>query len=88
MDKKNFSPAKLRTEVTSGGMIKFLREMKGWTQKYLAEKTGISISNISALEHDRQELGKRRAAVLAEAFGIHPVSVMYPEFHAAILKAA
>jgi len=88
MDKKKFSPAKIRTEVTSGGMIKFLREMKGWTQKQLSGKTGISITNISALEHDRQELGKRRAAVIADAFGIHPVSIMYPEFQTAVLKAA
>ena len=88
MDKKKFSPAKIRTEVTSGGMIKFLREMKGWTQKKLSEKTGMSITNISALEHDRQESGKRRAAVIAKAFAIHPVSIMYPEFQATILKSA
>lgn len=88
MEKKGYSPAKPRVEVNSGEMIKFLREMKGWTQAQLSEKTGISVTNISALEHERQELGKKRAAVISKAFGIHPVTIMYPEFQSFLLKAA
>jgi transcriptional regulator with XRE-family HTH domain len=88
MNKKPFSPAKVRTDLTSGGMLKFLREMKGWTQQQLAEKAGISITNISALEHDRQELGKKRAELFAKAFKVHPVTIMYPEFQSMVQKAA
>jgi len=59
-----------------------LRELKGWTQKTLAEHSGISVTNISLLENGRVDIGKKRAEQLARAFGVHPAIIMFPEYEA------
>lgn len=92
MNKKkahHYRPAKSHAKLTTGEAIKILRELKGWTQSELAKRSGVSATNISTLEHDRLDIGKRRAVQLAEAFGVHPAIIMFPEYEAeAILKAA
>jgi DNA-binding XRE family transcriptional regulator len=55
-------PAKSRISLSSGEVIRMLRELKEWTQEELAESSGISSTNLSALENDRVDIGKRRAA--------------------------
>jgi transcriptional regulator with XRE-family HTH domain len=57
-----------------------LRELKGWTQAELAERCGISTTNISLLENARVEIGKKRAEQIAKAFGVHPAIIMFPEY--------
>lgn len=86
---RDFSPASAHVRVTSGAVIRMLRELKGWTQEELAGRCGISGTNISLLENDRVTLGKKRAEMLAEAFDVHPALIMFPEHEArAIGKAA
>ncbi len=80
MDKKDFQPAKKRASITSGEVIRMLRELKGWTQEELASKSGINAKNISLLENDKIEIGKKRALQLATAFDIHPAIIMFPEY--------
>lgn len=80
--KKMFVPAKAHTELTPGKVIRMLRELKEWTQEELAKRCNITSTNLSALENDRIEIGKRRAEQLAEAFGIHPATIMFPEYEA------
>jgi transcriptional regulator with XRE-family HTH domain len=66
-----------------------LRELKGWTQEDLAKRCGINAANISLLEHDKLEIGKKRILQLANAFGVHPAIIMFPEYESKeILKAA
>lgn len=85
----DFVPAKVRATVTSGEVIQMLRELKGWTQEHLAQLSGIRASNISLLENNRIEIGKRRAEQLAKAFGVHPAIIMFPEYESLdIAKAA
>ena len=79
----DFVPAKPRAKMTTGEVIRMLRELKGWTQKELSSRCGISPSNLSQLEHDRLDIGKRRAEQLARAFGIHPAIIMFPEYEGA-----
>jgi transcriptional regulator with XRE-family HTH domain len=57
-----------------------LRELKGWTQTELATRCGISATNISLLENNKVEIGKKRAEQVAKAFGIHPAIIMFPEY--------
>lgn len=57
-----------------------LRELKGWTQQELAERSGINATNISMLENHRAEIGKKRAEQLATAFNVHPAVIMFPEY--------
>ncbi len=88
-NKDEFVPAKRHAVLTTGEVVKMLRELKGWTQEDLAKKCGINAKNISMLENNRLDIGKKRALQLAAAFGVHPAIIMFPEFEAdAIGKAA
>lgn len=84
----DFGPARAHAVVTTGEAIRMLRELKGWTQQELAERSGIGGTNISLLEHDRVEIGKRRAEQLAKAFGVHPAIIMFPEYEAEEIRKA
>lgn len=89
IDKKEFVPAKSHATLSTGEVIRMLRGLKEWTQGELALRSGISSTNISALENGRLEIGKRRAEQLAKAFEVHPAIIMFPEYDASgILKAA
>jgi transcriptional regulator with XRE-family HTH domain len=75
-----FVPARPHARLTTGEVIRMLRELKGWTQEELAKRSGINASNISLLENERVEIGKRRAEQLAKAFDVHPAIIMFPEY--------
>lgn len=78
--KKEFVPATSHIPLSPGEVIQMLRELKGWTQAELAERSGISATNLSLLENGRIELGKRRAEQLARAFNVHPATILFPEY--------
>lgn len=80
IDKSSYVPAKQHTVLTTGEVIKMLRELKGWTQEELAKYCSINAKNISALENDKIEIGKKRAIQLATAFDVHPAIIMFPEY--------
>ena len=65
---------KMSEEMTSGKAIRADRGLRGWTQKVLAEKLGVSIQNLSAMEHDRRPVSKKMALKLSEVFGVPPES--------------
>lgn len=46
----------------------------------LAKYSKISSSNISLLESNKIEIGKKRAEQLAKAFDVHPAIIMFPEY--------
>ena len=86
---KKFQPSRTYAKLSTGEVIRMLRELKGWTQEELAKRSGINAVNISMLENDRVEIGKRRAEQLAQAFDVHPAIVMFPEYETKeISKAA
>lgn len=86
---KDYGPAKVRASITTGETIRMLRDLKDWTQQELSKRSSISATNISLLENNRVDIGKKRAVQLAEAFGIHPAIIMFPEYEAIeITKAA
>ncbi len=86
--KDDFVPAKPHARLSSGEVIRMLRDLKGWTQAELARRCGISSTNLSLLENDRVEIGKRRAEQLAKAFEVHPAIIMFPEYEAAAIQHA
>lgn len=65
-----------------------LRELKGWTQEELARRSGISSTNLSALENDKLEIGKKRAEQLAKAFNVHPAIIMFPDYEVMDIQKA
>jgi len=86
---REFSASKPHVKLTTGEVIRMLRELKGWTQNELAKRSGISPTNLSLLENDNVDIGKRRAEQLAKAFKVHPAMIMFPEYESeAIQKAA
>ncbi len=78
----SFGPAKPHAKVSTGEVIRMLRELKAWTQADLAERSGINATNLSLLENDKVEIGKKRAEQLARAFDVHPAIIMFPEYEA------
>lgn len=85
---KDFTPAKTHVLVTTGEIIRILREKKEWTQAELASRSQISPTNISMLENDRLDIGKKRAVQLAKALGVHPAIIMFPEYEASEISRA
>lgn len=85
---KDFVLAEKHAVLTTGEVIKMLRELKGWTQGELAKRCLINATNISLLENNKVEIGKRRAEQLAQAFKVHPAIIMFPEYEAEEIKKA
>lgn len=79
---RKFIPAASHTRLVPGQVIRMLRDLKRWTQTPLAERSSISATNISLLEHERVDIGKKRAEQLARAFDVHPAIIMFPEYEA------
>ena len=88
MDETEFAPAKVRATLTTGEVIRMLRDLKGWTQEELARRSGINAKNISLLENGRVEIGKRRGEQLAKVFGVHPAIIVFPEYEAQFRQTA
>ena len=86
--KRMFGPAKPHAVLSTGEVIRMLRDLKGWTQAELARMSSIGVSNISLLENNRVEIGKRRAEQLAKAFDVHPAIIMFPEYEAKEIERA
>lgn len=80
MEKNDLSPAGHSILMSPGEMIRTLRELKEWSQLDMARETGISQTNISAIENGRVQIGKDRAIVIAEALGVHPGSIMFADY--------
>jgi transcriptional regulator with XRE-family HTH domain len=80
--RSGFGLAKAHAALSTGEVIRMLRELKGWTQADLAGRSGINVPNISLLENGRVDIGKRRAEQLAGAFDVHPAIIMFPEYEA------
>ena len=86
MKKNQFVIAKKHADITTGETIRILRELKEWTQVELSEKSGINYRNISMLENDKVDIGKKRTERLAKAFGIHPAIIMFPEYESDLMQ--
>lgn len=80
IDKNDFIKSKVHTAITPGEALKMLRELQGLSQNDLAKLTGITQSNISALENGSRQLGRDRALTLAKALHVHPAVLLFPDF--------
>lgn len=69
--------------LSPGEMIRELRFLKELSQLDLASITGISQTNISAIENGRVQIGKERAITLARALDVHPASIMFADYKGA-----
>jgi len=83
VDKSELIPAGQSILMSPGEMVRTLRELKGWSQLDLFAETGISQTNISAIENERVQLGKERVIVLAKALSVHPGAIMFADYNIA-----
>lgn len=88
VNNKEFSAARPHANLSSGEVIRMLRELKGWTQEELAKRSNVSPTNLSLLENDRVDIGKKRTLQIAAAFGVHPATIMFPEQEAVEIRKA
>jgi transcriptional regulator with XRE-family HTH domain len=80
INKKDFVRAKVRKKLSPGEMLKTLRELQELSQSDLSDLTGISQSNISAMETGARQIGRERALALAKALKVHPAVILFPDF--------
>lgn len=80
MKKKKFVKAKINVHMTPAEMLKTIRKLQGLSQLDLAKLTGMTQSNISALETGAKNMGRDRALVLAKALRVHPAVILFPDF--------
>lgn len=69
---------KSRLVLTPGEVVKELRQKKGWSQAVLADLVGMAQTNLSNIESGRSTLGEVRAILLAEALGVKPDFLLFP----------
>jgi len=68
-----------QVKATPGQIVRAFRTNFGLTLKELEQITGINYTNLSAIEHDRIDVGVRRAVLLAAAFGLEPQQILFPQ---------
>ena len=66
--------------LTTGSMLRILREKNGLSQNQLAKITGLTQPTLSGLENNRVALGVERAKVLAKALKAHPAVLLFPDW--------
>ena len=77
---KNYKEAQKRTDISIGESVKIIRELQKLSQNELSAITGIPQSTLSAIEHNKINLGVERAKVLARALKCHPAVLVFPSW--------
>lgn len=85
---KDFKKSSIRVKVSIGESVRIIRELQELSQNQLATLTGIPQSTLSAIEHDKVNIGVERAKVLARALKCHPAVLVFPGWHINDEKAA
>ncbi len=85
---KDYNKSKKRVDVSIGESVRIMRELQELSQNELASITGIPQSTLSAIEHDKINLGVERAKVLARALKCHPAVLVFPGWDIDKEKAA
>jgi len=75
---KDYEEAQQRVNVSIGESVRIIRELQELSQNELSSLTGIPQSTLSAIEHDKVNLGVERAKVLARALKCHPAVLVFP----------
>ena len=63
---------------TIGGLLRSLRTRKGWTLKQMSEQSGIPLSTLSKVEHDRLTLTYDKLQQLSQRLKLH-ISDLFAE---------
>lgn len=77
--REEFVKARPSAHLTSGEIVRILREKNDYSQNDLASKTHLTQATISSIENNRINLGIDRAKTLAKALHIHPAVLVFPD---------
>ncbi len=58
-----------------GRAIKLCRSQKGWTLRDLSKRSGMAVSHLSMIEHNKRDASMSAMQALANAFGM-PLNVL------------
>ena len=67
-----------KVRLTSGKILKAMRIRFDYTQKDVSNAIGISVSNLSALENDKRNLGVELAAKFSVLYGTRIEALLFP----------
>ena len=70
----NFKTGKL----TTGKILKAFRNRFGLTQKEVAKAVDVSVSNLSALENDKRNIGAELAGRFSVIYGVRVERLLFP----------
>ena len=87
-DIESYEEAKSIINVSIVESVQIIRELQELSQNQLSLITGIPQSTISAIEHNKINLGVERAKVLARALNCHPAVLVFPGWNINQEKAA
>ncbi|MCT4641497.1 MAG: helix-turn-helix domain-containing protein [Bacteriovoracaceae bacterium] len=65
-------------KLSTGKILKAFRNRFGLTQKEVAGAIGISISNLSALENDKRNIGAELAGRFSVIYGVRIERLLFP----------
>ncbi|MDC9728856.1 MAG: helix-turn-helix transcriptional regulator [Methyloprofundus sp.] len=85
---KDYQESPIREKVSIGESVRIMRELQELSQNELSTLTGIPQSTLSAIEHNKVNLGVERAKVLARALQVHPAVLVFPGWDIKQKKAA
>jgi hypothetical protein len=54
--------------------------------KFISQSESLLFKNISLLENNKVEIGKKRSEQLARALNVHPAIIMFPEYEAELIQ--
>ena len=77
---EDFFAVEPTSNLTTGTMVRILREKNGLSQNQLAKMTALTQPTLSGLENDKVVLGVERAKVLARALKAHPAVLLFPNW--------
>jgi transcriptional regulator with XRE-family HTH domain len=85
---KDYQESLIREKVSIGDSVRIIRELQELSQNELSVLSGIPQSTLSAIEHDKVNLGVERAKVLARALQVHPAVLVFPGWNIEQKEAA
>jgi DNA-binding XRE family transcriptional regulator len=83
---KQFRPAKKRITVSAGESVRIIRELQGFSQNQLAQRTGIPQATLSAIENDRVRLGVERSSVIPPCWSSRDGKTIFKLRHNPLLQ--
>lgn len=75
---QDYQPSPMREKVSVGESVRIIRELQELSQNQLSVLSGIHQATLSAIEHNKVNLGVVRAKALARALQVHPAVLVFP----------